>query len=138
MFKVRIDVPGYEYFNGSLGVVPFENGVSARPVTEKEAARLGAALRIVREDTSEQLGASVTMVSSRRLSAEIETPIIPVEKIKRNKEVDIKYSRDTLEEIASEGGIKAIRDIAKEFDVKGVEISKIIDDVMAKQLGLGE
>ena len=134
MHFVKIDQIGWDSYNGLLGMVPFKNGVSERPVTDVEMSRLGASIRLVKVDSDEQVGAATTMANSRHVSAEVEAPIEPV-KEEPKAEVELKYTKDQLEEIASEGGIKAVRDIAKEFDVKGVEISKMIEDIMKVQLG---
>ena len=134
MSIVKIDVPGWEHFEGQLGMVPFKNGISQRELTPLELQRIGANIRLVKVDTDEQVGAAVTMAQSRHLSAEVKAPSKTLEE-EPVKEVVLKYTKDQLEEIASEGGIKAIREIGKEFDVKGVEISKIIEEVMKVQLG---
>ena len=132
MSKVRINVPGWEKFDGLLGMVPFENGVSTRELTKDEIMRIGANIAIVKVDSDEQVGAAVTMANSRNVSAEVKaaSPTLAEEQPK----VELKYDRDKLLEIASEGGIKAIREIAKEFDVRGVEISKMIDDIIQAQM----
>jgi hypothetical protein len=137
MFKVKIDVPGWDSYTGLLGMVPFENGISTRPVTDHEATKLGALLRVVRIDSDEQIGASTIMAGSRHISAEV-APSIIATKEEEKPVKELKYSKDRLDEIASEGGIKAIREIAKEFDVKGVEISKMIEEIMQVQLGTKE
>ena len=133
MFKCKIDVPGWEMFSGMLGMVPFKNGISERELTLIEMQRIGASIRLVKVDSDEQVGASVLMAQSRNISAEVKAPSetladAPV------KEVELKYSKDALEVIASEGGIKAVREIAKEYGVKGVEINKMIDDIVAAQM----
>jgi hypothetical protein len=137
MQKVRIDAPGWEGFSDLLGGVPFKNGVSERELTPQEVLRLGACIRLVKVENDEQVGASTVMASSRNVSASVEEPLQKASTDQR-PEVEPKYSRDKLEEIASEGGIKAIREVAKEFDVKGVEINKMIDEVMKVQLGTEE
>lgn len=137
MHIVKIDQIGWDSYTGQLGMVPFENGISTRPLTDHEMTRLGASIKLVKVGSDEQVGAATTMANSRHLSAEVETAIIPTEE-KPEVVVELKYTKDQLEEIASEGGIKAIREIAKEFDVKGVEISKMIDEIMQVQLGTKE
>jgi hypothetical protein len=121
MHIVRIDQQGWDFYDGLLGMVPFKNGISTRPLTDQEMSQLGASIKLVKVENDEQVGASVTMVDSRRVSAEV-APLLPTVK-EDEKKVEVKYSKDKLEEIASEGGIKAIREVAKEFDVKGVEIN---------------
>lgn len=134
MSIVKIDQSGWDAFTGQLGPVPFENGVSTRPLTPAEKTRLGAAIKLVEIDSGKQIGASTIMANTRHLSAQV-TPTRQAPKEEPKPKVELKYTKDKLQEIASEGGIKAIREIAKEFDVKGVEINKIIDEIVKVQLG---
>lgn len=131
MFLVRIDKAGWETFTGQLGMVPFENGVSTRPLTEIEMRQIGASIRIVRLESDEQVGPAVTMVNARSVSAEVKTPLPTVEE---EPEVTLEFDRDALEKLADEGGIKAVREVAAKFNVKGVGIDKMIDDILAAQI----
>lgn len=132
MFKVRIDRPGYDKFNGTLGFVEFKDGISVRPLTDREIQQIGASIRLARVDTDEQVGLGVRIQQNRKMSAEVKKQL-PKASEKKEEVKPLKYDRDKLDEIASEGGIKAIREVAKEFDVKGVEISKMIEDILEAQ-----
>jgi hypothetical protein len=74
MFICKVDCPGWESYNGLLGHVPFENGISTRPLTEQEMLRIGASIRLVKLDSNEQIGPSVVMVKARNISAEVKAP----------------------------------------------------------------
>jgi hypothetical protein len=130
MSKVRITVPGWDRFTGLLGVIPFEDGVSTRELIPQEKSRLGAILGIEDVDGG-QVGAGVDMAKIYNVSAEVK-PVEPKPVAPKPEKV-LQYNREKLEAIAEEGGIKAIREIAAKFDVKGVEISKIIDEVIEAQ-----
>jgi hypothetical protein len=132
MSFVRIDQKGWETFTGLLGPVLFENGVSKRELTPNELARLGASVKLVTLEGDKQVGAATIMANSRHVSAAVKPVVKP--KVERAEPIQLKYDKDKLEEIASEGGIKAVREVAKEFGVKGVEISKMIDDIVTAQL----
>jgi hypothetical protein len=132
MSIVRIDVPGWDTFTGLLGMVPFENGVSSRELTQAEMLRIGANIAIVKVGSNEQVGAAVTMVNSRNISAEVKVASKTLEQETVAK-VAYEYDRERLEEIASEGGIKAVREIAAKYNVKGVEISKMIEEILKAQ-----
>lgn len=132
MFKVRIDRDGWESFTGQLGTVEFKDGVSVRPLTEREVQFLGASIRIVRADTDEQVGVGVTVKEGRKHSAKVVEPL-KTETEEQKEAPVLKYDRDKLDEIASEGGIKAIREVANEFGVKGVQISSMIEDILKAQ-----
>lgn len=132
MFKIRIDVNGFDKYTGLLGTVHFTDGVSDREVTQDEYHRLGAIMKMVRADTDEQVGATITMAQSRNVSAEVVAPSKTAEE-ETLEAVEAKYSRDALELIAEKDGLKGIRKIAEEFNVKGVQISKMIDDIVKAQ-----
>jgi hypothetical protein len=131
----KIDQTGWDSYTGLVGMVPFKDGISERPMTDLEIARIGASIRLVRVDSDEQVGAAVTMVKARGIAAEVKTSHTQVKSETPKAPKELKYDRDALEIVASEGGIKAVREIAKEFDVKGVEINKMIDDILKAQQG---
>lgn len=132
MHIVRIDRTGWEKFTGNLGFVEFKDGISVRPLTDREIQQIGASIRLARVDTDEQVGLGVRIQQNRKMSAEVKKQL-PKASEKKEEVKPLKYDRDKLDEIASEGGIKAIREVAKEFDVKGVEISKMIEDILEAQ-----
>lgn len=132
MFIVKIDVPGWEHYEGLLGMVPFKNGISERPLTQIEMDRIGASIRLVKVDSDEQVGASVAMANSRNVSAEVKAPLQVAQP--EPEPVELEWDRERLEVLASEGGIKSVREVAKLYGVKGVEISKMIDEIIEAQL----
>lgn len=133
MYKVRIDSVGFEYFTGLLGQVPFTNGVSDRELTDGETSRLGASVRLVRLDNDEQVGAATDIVNARNVQAKV-APVekAPVEAAKQPAK-ELKYSKEYLENLAQEGGIKAVRKVGDEFGVKNVQISSLIDEIIEAQ-----
>jgi hypothetical protein len=138
MFKIKIDVPGWESFSDLLGNVPFVNGVSAREVTEREMFMIGANVRVVKAETDEQVGASVLMANTDHLSAEVVAPLQTAEEEIAEVGPTPKYSREYLEDLADKGGIKAIRPIGAEFGVKNVQISGLIDEILDAQADLAK
>lgn len=135
MNYVKIDVRGYEHFNDDLGGVPFEKGISTRPLTPNEIARLGASIRLVIVDSDEQVGPGVDIVNAIKANspAEVVKPLRTAEEARTEAIEPLEYDRDRLEAIASEGGIKAIREVAAKFGVKGVQISQLIDNIIKVQ-----
>ena len=131
MNLVSIDQKGWEKYTGYLGMVPFENGVSTRPLTDIEMRQIGASIRLVNVESDEQVGPSVTMVNARAVSAEVKAPLPTVAE---KPEVTLEFDRDALEKLADEGGIKAVREVAAKFGVKGVGIDKMIEDTLEAQL----
>lgn len=130
-YKIKIEKDGWECFNGFLGSIEFENGVSVKEVSEQDANRIGSNITITRLDKGTQVGSSVIM--SEVMSKKIETEPKIVEKPEPKVPFNPKYSKQSLEETANLEGIKAIREIANEFGVKGVQISYLISEIMKKQ-----
>lgn len=135
MYKVKVDMPGFDSFNDVLGTVRFVNGVSERPITEDEALRLGASVKLIRVDSNEQVGAAIDMVKSKVVQDEPKTAPKPVVKevVETPQENDLEWTKEALEALAEEGGIKAVRKVAEKFDVKGVQISAMIDGILKAQ-----
>lgn len=140
--KVKIDLPAFALFNGKMGGVPFVDGVSARPVTDKEARKIGINVRIVDVETGEQVGvrkaadyggipAAPLTVADHKTEV-VEQPVYVNPTVVAETPTQ-KYTKDELETIAGEDGIKGIRDIAKIYDVKGVQIAQLITGILAAQ-----
>lgn len=134
MDRVRIDVPGWDGFTGALGGVPFTDGISDRPLTPQEIARIGANMRIVKLDGDGQVGPGMDMIAAESRPA----PILnarPEEAKPEPTPVVLEYDRERLEKLAEDGGIKAVREVATKFGVKGVQISQLIDGILEAQKG---
>lgn len=133
MYKIRIDSVGFEYFTGLLGQVPFTDGISDREVTDNEASRLGASVRVVKVDNNEQVGAATNIANARNVQAEVavvkENPVETKEALTK----ELKYSKAFLEKLAEDGGIKAVRKVGDEFGVKNVQISSLIEEILQAQ-----
>lgn len=133
MTKVRIDVPGYEAFDGFLGTLEFKGGVSVRPATDREVKQIGANIRIVGDNSDEQVGPSVVMVGSRHVSAVVEAALETEQEQPEVEVSDGTYSEEDLMKIGEDGGIKAVRAIANEYGIKGVAIADLITEILAAQ-----
>jgi hypothetical protein len=133
MSKIKIDVAGYEAFDGFLGTLQFEGGVSVREATDMEIRRIGANIKIVKVGNDEQVGPATVMVDARNVSAVVETALQKESDEPATDATELKYTEEQLIEIGSEKGIKGIREIAAEFGVKGVSIDAMIADIMEAQ-----
>lgn len=146
--KVRIAISGWETYTGLLGGVPFVNGVSERDLTALELGKVGATIAVLDVETGEQVGPSTIVnghiqaptVRYSRDEGEQETKSIPVAEVIEEEVVDISdvhfYTKEELEEVANKGGIKAIRDIATGYDVRGVQIIQLINGILQAQTNL--
>jgi hypothetical protein len=136
MKKIRIDVPAFAKFNGKMSGVQFVDGVSEREVTPKEARKIGINVRIVEAGTDHQAGLNpnIGAVPAAPIVHSDQTPE-PVEPLALPAPVvdEHQYTKDELETIANDEGIKGVREIATKFGVKGVQISQLITGILQAQ-----
>jgi len=133
MSKIKIDVAGWESFDGYMGTLEFKQGVSVREATPMEIARLGANIRITKVGSDEQIGPSTTMVDTRHVSAVVEVALERESDEPTSEDATGGYTEDSLNEIADAGGIKALRKVAAEFGVKGVSIADMVKEILEAQ-----
>lgn len=109
---VRIVSPGWENFTGSMGhQAMFKNGVSVGPLNARQIARIGSSLRIVNDETGEQVGPSSTMQGMQLQTFNV----APVLKTARQAEKEFEFDRDRLE---------AEENARKKADAKALEEAK--------------
>jgi hypothetical protein len=135
MPKIKIDVPGWEAFNGYMGTLEFANGVSVRDATAMEVMRLGANIRITEVGSDEQVGPATTMVDANHVSAVVETTLQTEsdEQAADTTKDEDGYTEEQLNEVADSGGIKALREIADTFGVKGVAVASLVKGILEAQ-----
>lgn len=132
--KLKIIEPGWENFNSDFGGVPFENSISTRDVTEREAFSLSNAIRIetlegLNPSSSQQALESLTTpmgVAELVVSAEVEAP----------KPVLKGYSRAQLEAIADAKGIEGLREVGRLVGVSSKSINGLMDLIINAQGGV--
>ncbi|CAG9228836.1 hypothetical protein [Burkholderia vietnamiensis] len=123
--KIRMVQAGYEKFTGLFGGVQFEDGESAHEVDERTAARLANIVRIEREDGSNPSASQLVLDIQSRPMAVAQTGAPTAE--------PIKYSQGFLEQVASERGIKGLREIGDTLGVKATGIADLIRLILEKQ-----
>lgn len=126
--KIKLVGAGWTSFTGHFGVTEFVNGESVRDVTDMEMKRLSAVVQI---ETFEGKDPSVAqqIIDSRTVPMEIATtPVVEVPVVERPV---MTYTAKDLEEIADKGGIKALREVADQFGVKGKSITELIRELGA-------
>jgi hypothetical protein len=120
MHKVRIDVAGWEAFTDLFGGVPFENGVSTRPLTPQEENRIGACIRVVRLDNDEQVGAATVMAESRNVSAEV-VPALSNASEQPKEEIIPKYTKRNLKRLLQRVALKQSEKLQKNLTLKALK-----------------
>lgn len=144
---VKIIQPGWETYSDDLGTVPFKNGVSTRHVARHEALALGSHIQIVEIDengvTLGPVNPAFEVQKAATLSAAVvremprETPIASVsaspEKKLESEEVRKVYTKEELEEVASESGIAGLREIGSILGVRNTSVKGLIAEILAAQ-----
>lgn len=141
MPTVKIVEKGFETYNGIIEGVQFENGVSAEPMSQFSAERVGAFMKIVNADSDEPLGLGYRMANTRSQGS---APRPPLERIvrtktgkektsikKQAKQVSYDFTKAQLEDVADKEGINGLRKVADQYDVRGRSIAEIIDSLIA-------
>jgi hypothetical protein len=145
--RLRIVEKGFETYTGELSVYMFENGVSVETIPRVERDRIAATMACVEVDEGgREKGAGVAerLVSESKARApepEQTERQSEDEKSKEEREVAAKatistvtfYSEDELDAVIAEGGIHALREVAKQWNLKGRSIPQLRDDVLNAQ-----
>lgn len=123
--KVRLIQKAWETFTGNFGGIPFENGVSVNTVTKQEASRVANIVKCELLDGSNP-SSSQAAIDSKCTPMTIERGPAPPPK-------PVTYTRDMLEQIAGEKGIKGLRTIGDGLSVKASGIADLISAILKAQ-----
>lgn len=140
--RVRIVEPGWEGYNGFLGMTPFAEGLSVDLVPFHQQQILGSIVRIESADDGEesrQLGPSAELVRSRDIAFDHERVAatdqgVPVGDHGEMRLAVERYTRGELEDIADRRGIAGLREIGDAYVVKGRAIGELIDAILEAQV----
>lgn len=159
--KVKIAEKGYASFTGSLGNIQFEDAVSVGHVDFDEAMRLGGYMRIVEVDeVGNEIGPvsyAAEIARTRNLTTKVVAPLergdpnapspdaaeqnglsapapdpVPEPEVASDEPLPI-YTRDELEAIADDKGIRGLREIGNALKVRNNSIPGLIDEILAAQ-----
>lgn len=151
--KIKITAPGWETFTGDFGSVDFVDGVSShvlpRIMIDRLAAMVSCAL--VDDDGNEigQAGAAARLVSGKAVPMEAVKPLESMteaeQAAERRAAVDAAlknpaqkiYSEAELIAIGENGGIRALRGVAKPWNVRNRDIEKLIHSILVAQAEFG-
>ena len=141
--KIRLTQPGFEKYNGQMGLLDFVEGLSIGDVTQMQAVRLGAVMLVEWEGggnpsvtqsildnsntaapvfSSENDGLSHDIAAGALAGAAI-TSLLPAVDVAR-------FSREQLEAIADKDGITGLRDIADPRNIKSNSIKELIEAIL--------
>lgn len=148
MNYLKIVSKGFAGYNGVLGSIQFKDGVSVEPVPQRIADRLGAATAMVEVDADGNetpAGVGHRMVAGSKMRAPINNGLARQTDRERSEEDQLEalrkekppvstfYTAEQLEEIASTGGIRGLREIAEPWGVKDRTLAKLIFEILRAQ-----
>ncbi|RWB95539.1 MAG: hypothetical protein EOQ56_27705 [Mesorhizobium sp.] len=148
MKHLKIVAKGWEGYTSYIGGVPFKDGVSEHPVPRYIADRIssGIAMVEINEDGSETpAGVAHRLVAETRERA----PVVEALARATDKELEDEakldalraqkapverfYTREELEKVVEETGLKGLREISDRWDVKHRAVNPLIEMVLKAQ-----
>lgn len=147
--KIRLIQPGFERYNGQMGVHFFEEGLSVADVRDQDAVRMSAVMLCEWED-----GSSANVAQSILDNANTAAPVYSTKgdgsdhdaaadrvaqraavvesAVSADKPRTSTFSAEQLEAIADKSGIKGLREIADPLGLKGTSIKELIDSILKR------
>lgn len=135
--RLKIIERGFEGYTGRMGDVDFVDGVSIEHTSRQEARRLASIMAMIDLDTGKNPSWAQELLDNREqtLAQMLRTPEqkqeTPAEPAPVESGLSYDYTEESLAEIADKGGIVALRDFAKPYDVRGGSIQQIMASLMA-------
>jgi hypothetical protein len=152
MNYLKLTSKGFHNYNGQLNILTFKDGISTEPVPPRIADRIAASVACVAcdaegntSDTPVSIGIQHRLIAesasraavSRGLARQTDADRVMEEKVDLSKALkapsDVLYTKPQLEEIADKGGITALREIGKQWSVKGRAIPEVIEKILVAQ-----
>lgn len=130
--RIKIIEKGFAGYTGKLGSIDFEDAIS-EPISLREANQLAAIMRIeVIEGDEMKLEQN-----ARRANMDTPAPNVTSEKARpedlpsaKKPEPKLLYTREQLEAIADDTGIKGLRQIADKHNISARAIPDLIDKLI--------
>ena len=126
--KLRLTQPGWENFTSNFGGVDFVDGLSVDDVTSREGARLGNIVQCALEDGTNPSSSQAALESKC-------TPMVTRgDQVTRDVPTIARiYLKEELETLASEKGIKGLREVSEPLGVKATGIADLIELILGAQ-----
>lgn len=135
MSQIKITQPGFEHHTGRIGDVDFEDGLSVTLVTEMQAHKIRAVMKIETVD-GEDPGITAKIARAR---AGAEDPVVFEQpKLPEAPAVsyDLSFTEESLMAIADKNGLAGLREFAKPYGLKANSIAQLIEKLLTlKALG---
>lgn len=146
MVKIRLTEPGFENFNGVMGMVEFVAGESQSHLNEREANRIYNALRCeffdgelvpdIEKLKDRDKYTAIEFEQNARVMTQEELLLEKKNELKEKKKATLKsnpLSRGKLEAIADKKGLNGLKSIGAIFGVTDRSIAPLIDKILQKQ-----
>lgn len=152
MNHLKIISKGWQGYNGQLNIIAFKNGVSTEPVPPRIADRIAGSISVVACDADgneiegdARVGIQHRLVTESAARAPLLTDLPRQNDSEKTLErkldaakalkapLEHLFTRQELEEIADEKGIKGLRQIGDAWVVKARSIPDLIEQILATQ-----
>lgn len=139
--KIKIVEKNWDGYTGALAGFSFVDGVSENDIDLYKALYIGGVIQIVDADTGLPVSElhEATLIKDIPLEASCETspaniieeaPIVEEEPVVEKIKI---YTREELEAIADSSGIKGIRAIANQYNIKSTSIVELMEQILLEQ-----
>lgn len=135
--KLRLTASGFETFEGQMGVLFFEQGLSTSDVHPNEARRIAAVIGAEWEDGSPAnigaiyaLNANTAAPTQEQMDAEKGASAQDAENASAVQAAAAVYTEDQLATVADKKGIAGLREIAEPLGIKAQSIRALIDGIL--------
>lgn len=141
--KLRLTQDGFASYTGQMGVVQFVDGLSIADVKPSDAVRMAAVMQCEWEDGS-PANVAQAILDNAHTPAPMAAPVapqVPVAPAAPQAPVTVAetvapagptvYTRESLEAVADQKGIKGLREIAAPLGIKAHSIAELIDEILA-------
>ena len=122
--KLKLTQSGYEKFTGQFGIVDFVDGVSVGDVNAREARNIAVSIGCEFEDGSSPNPAQILLNSMNDRAGEVKPENKP------EPAVFVPFTKEQLEKVADEKGIKGLRQLADPLKIKGTSIVELIKELL--------
>lgn len=126
--RIRIVQPGWEAFTGNFGSIEFSDGVSVTEVSNIEASRVAAVVRVETLQGKDPSMAQRIIDAHHEPAPEQAATVAVAELPPADKP---SYTAEELAAVADKHGIKGLREIADPLGIKANSISELIARILA-------
>jgi hypothetical protein len=134
MPQIKLLDSGFTHFTGNLAGYDFEDGVSVDSISEREAMRIAGVVQVESVNGGDVTETSrYNAIKNGEIVAEKQEGEIIADQDKVADQYD--FTRESLEALADQKGINGLRELGKQYGIKGQSIVSIIDGLLGLKEG---